>query len=261
MELNMDGVAQETLTVDSAEYADYLFQVERFTVSPAEDRSLRIGNRPETRAHVEANPGLSVGAQAGEIPSDVPARWYRVDLSARLLDVGTGSIVWLGSHDLESPDAESDGLEVQIATERIVVGVGRINAALAVWNDSSTALAAAATAVRVEVRDVYQEGSASREFDSDEAALAWQRQTVAEAGRLERRYRDLVEALSDLAAAPPSEYEERWEFRYLVGEPIIDPDLTPDASGAAGRTPLIQAHLERLVRAVATSLVNTIVID
>jgi hypothetical protein len=241
--------------------ADYLFQVERLVVEASDDRSLRIGNRPETRAHVEANPGLSVGGDAGQVPSELPSRWYRTEMSARLLDVGTGSIVWLGSHDLESPDAEPDGLEVRIATERVVADVGRINAALAVWNDSATALAANATSVREEIREVYAEGSTSREFDSDEAALAWQRQTIAAADRLERRYRDLVEALSRLTSAPPSEYREPWTFRYVVSPPVVDPDLAPDGLAEQGRSRLIDAHLDRLVRAVAASLVNTIVID
>jgi hypothetical protein len=241
--------------------ADYLFQVERFVVERSDDRSLRIGNRPETRAHVEANPGLSVGEGPGQVPREVPSGWYRTEISARLLDVGTGSIVWLGSHDLESPVAEPDGLEVRIATERVVADVGRINAALATWNDSATALAAAATAVRADLREVYAEGSRSREFDSDEAALAWQRQTVADADRLNRRYRDLVEALSDLTSTPPSEYREPWTFSYVVGRAVVDPDLAADGATEVGRSRVIEAHLDRLVRAVATALVNTIVID
>ncbi len=240
--------------------ADYLFQIERFSVAPSDDRSVRIGNRQETRAHVEANPGLSVGSGAGQMPSEVSARWHGAELSARLLDVGTGSIVWLGSHDLESPDAEPDGLTIRIATERQVANVERINAALAAWNDSATALATTATAVRAELRDVYAEGSTSREFESDEAALAWQIDLLDEANELERRYRDAVGALSDLTAAPPPEYSEPWSFIYLVGDPTIDPDLAPGGVGAPVSR-LVEAHLERLVRALATALVNTIVID
>jgi len=240
--------------------ADYLFLVERFTVSPVADRTISIGDRPETRAHVEANPGLSVGRDEGRIPPAVSARWYEAELSARLLDVGTGSIVWLGSHDLESPAAEPDGFIVRIPTERRASNLDRINSAIAAHNDSTRTLAAAAEAVEAELREVYAEGSLPRTFETDEEVLRWQREIREEADELERRYRDLVATLADVARTPPPETEEAWTFRYVVGEPDISPEFGSDVSVAV-TDPRVEAHLERLVRMVATSLVNTILIS
>lgn len=241
--------------------ADYLFLIERFAVLPAVDRELAVGSRPEARAHAEQNPGLRIGDGVGQLPRSIPTRWYRAELSARLLDVGTGSIVWLGSHDLESPDAERDGISVRIQTERRVANVESINGAITDWNARTAALAAEATALREEIRGVYAEGSQARTFDSDEAALAWQRSTAAEAERLEREYRDVVERLSDLAGSPPVETEMAWDTFYVVGAPALDPDFAADGAAGPGRNERIEAHLLRLVRTVATSLINTIVID
>jgi len=240
--------------------ADYLFLVERFSVTPASDRALDIGGLPETRAHAEQNPGLRIGEGVGEIPDRVPTRWYRAEMSARLLDVGTGSIVWLGSHDVESPDAEPDGILVRIATERRVANVESINGAITDWNERTAELAREARDLREEIRAVYVEGSQSRTFESEEAALAWTRSTAADADRLERSYRDLIERLSELAASPPAEVALPWDMYYVVESPKLDPDFSSEGSGSAARGEQIEAHLERLVRAVATALVNTIVI-
>lgn len=255
-------LAQVIRAVQSGERpADYLFLVERFTVSPASDRALEIGGLPETRAHAEQNPGLRIGDAVGEIPTRIPSRWYRTQISARLLDVGTGSIVWLGSHDVESPDAEPDGIVVRISTERRVANVDRINGGIADWNERTAEMAQEARLLQGEIRDVYAVGSEARTFDSEEAALAWQRSTRAEADRLEREYRDLLERLNELASSPPVEYEMEWDTYYVVDTPRLDPDFSSDGAEDAARGERIEAHLERLVRTVATSLINTIVIN
>ncbi len=241
--------------------ADYLFLVERFSISPASDRSLDIGRLPETRAYAEQNPGLRVGDAVGDVPTQVPTRWYRAEMSARLLDVGTGSIVWLGSHDVESPDAESDGIMVRIATERRVANVETINSAIADWNERTVQLTQEARDLQQEIRGVYAEGSQSRTFETEEAALAWQRTTAAEADRLEENYRDVLARLTQLASSPPPAIELPWDTYYVVGRPQLDPDFSADGSEDAARGERIQAHLERLVRTVATSLINTIIID
>lgn len=240
--------------------ADYLLVVERFSVTSASDRTIPIGDRVETRAHVEANPGLSVGPGEGEIPPEVYASWFEAELSARLLDVGTGSIVWLGSHDLESPDAEPDGFTIRIPTERRVSNLERINAAISARNDSATTLVQTAEGVRAELREVYEEGSLTRTFDTDEEVLEWQEDMRAEADRLERRYRDLVTTLLDLQSTLPPETEEEWAFFYRVGDPALTPDFGPDVGAASTDAPT-EAHLRRLTRLVATSLVNTILIS
>jgi hypothetical protein len=240
--------------------SDYLFQVDVLEITPSTDRAFRIADRPETRAHVEENPGLAVGDGVNSLPASIPSRWYRARFVARLLDVETGSIVWLGDHELESPAAEERGITIRIDTERRVENEREVNGRITDYNARGARLTEEARELRTSLAATYVEGSQAREFERDEEVVEWQERLRAEAARLEREYRDTLDELASLAAAPPRPEDAPWAFYYEVGAPLVEPDLSPDGAEAPAAQEALANHRARLIRTVVTALIDTILI-
>lgn len=240
--------------------SDYLFQVDALEVSPSTDRAFRIADLPETRAHVEENPGLEVGPGVNELPATIPSRWYQTRFVARLVDVETGSIVWLGDHDLESPAAEERGITIRIDTERRVENEREVNGRIADYNARGRQLVEKARELRASLAATYAEGSETRVFERDEEVVEWQERIRAQAARLEREYRDTRDELVGMAANPPRAEDAPWRFYYEVGAASVEPDLSPDQTDSPAAREMLANHRARLVRTVVTALIDTILI-
>lgn len=241
--------------------ADYLLQINDVRVEPSYDRQFNIGAFAETRAFLERNPGLTLGSAQGQLPSAIPAKWFRATFNAKLMDVRTGSIVWLGDHTLESRHAEPQGIEIRIDVERRVANADRVNASLRAYNERGERLADEVEQLRAEIQKTYEQGSAAREFETEEAMLRWQQQTRDEAAELERQYRDTRAALAEHAGNRPADFDAAWEFAYVVGEPQVSPNLTDVAAGDVAARERLEEHRSDLIRAVTSSLINTIVVN
>lgn len=98
--------------------SDYILQVNALAVEPYTGSPLQLGTRPEVQKVLRENPGLRLGSlgEQGSIPPLLKQPWAQARFNAKLIDVKTGSIDWIGEYSIESLAVLKDGV-------RIVIGI------------------------------------------------------------------------------------------------------------------------------------------
>jgi hypothetical protein len=238
------------------ETADYLLQISLVQVEPSFDRQFNIDAFPETQAFLDRHPGLQLGSGPGQLPSAIPARWYRAEFNAKLMSIRTGSIVWLGNHELSSQHAEP--LTITMDVERSVANGEAVQAAIRAYNLRGDKLQDAALRTRKELQDLYQTAQSPRQFESEQAMTRYQQDTRSRIAQLQREFRDLQDQLAAHAASRPAEFTQDFHYAYSVSEPRVTPNLADFDVDDRRAQELLDQHRNNLIRAVTRSLIETI---
>ncbi len=238
------------------ETADYLLQISLVQVEPSYDRQFEIGAFRETRDFMGRHPGLQLGNGEGQLPAAVPARWFRAEFNAKLMSIRTGSIVWLGNHELQSQDAEP--LTITIDIERRVANGEAVLNAIRDFNGRGDQLIRQAAQTRSQLEALYSVAQSPRQFENEEAMQAWENETRSRISALERQYTGLRQQLVEHAANRPPEFSEDFQYAYAVSTPRVDPNLTDFDVNDRQAQERLDAHRSALIRALTRSLIETI---
>ena len=90
--------------------ADYILQVSGFDTLEAKRESVYLLSNPAFRAFLDKYPAVQ-RRYASEKLSYFPCELLQASLNAKLIDVGTGNVVWIGNHlvtELDSADNEAN---------------------------------------------------------------------------------------------------------------------------------------------------------
>ena len=103
---------------DGVVMADYVLQVNELAVEHYSGTPLQLGTRPEVQKVLRENSGLRIGSpkEEGTIPATLKQPWALARFNAKLIDIKTGSIDWIGEYSIESLAVLKDGV-------RIVIGI------------------------------------------------------------------------------------------------------------------------------------------
>lgn len=239
--------------------ADYVLQVNELAVIHYTGEPLQLGTRPEVQEVLKRNPGLRLGSagEEGVIPSTLKQPWAQARFNAKLIDVKTGSIDWIGEFTIESLAVLDEGIRIVIGIRRRPTNANVIIRGIESHNSS--------------VADAYRRAAEAEQALQREYQSAMQKQSYygtpqEEANVQARRRRDVQRAeeiygrtLSDsrsVAQRKPPELGMDWEYAYDVDEPIVIPDLLRPRTEEEGRR-LLQ-HVKDLGAKVTRDLLQTI---
>jgi len=212
--------------------ADYIFQIDSFDIGESGERTVRIDTRPEVVEFLQRNPGI-------EIPESVTQPFWEARIAAKLIDVATGEIVWIGAYQAESLAAIKGGFRISLECTRTVVNGAEVTAAIADHNKRISAATAECNAAR----QAFIRGWEAGEHDR-----------IAE---LENAFNESANRLEQLQTPPPAATAP-WKYEYDL-KTEIDPDLSKQS------TPREQArkleHDLDLLTLVARTLIATIEIS
>lgn len=242
-----------------ADQADYLLQINEVVVADAGNRYLKLKNVPEVRKFVNANDGLRFGDTKDKIPTVIPSRWLRASFNAKLIEVKTGSIVWIGSHEIESAAAEE--IEVSFEIYKKVSNELEINRDIKNYNSSLRNTNTELLKLKAELEGLYEIAMQEKKFKKPVELETYSNSIKSRIANKEKEYQETLSQLRYKLDNPPSASSADWNYVYEVTAPNIDPDLLADArSNTQGRQRLMQ-HRKELINKVTQELIKTIVIE
>lgn len=244
---------------DGEVMADYVLQVNELAVVHYTGTPLQLGTQAEVQEVLRANPGLRLGppGEKGVIPSTLKQPWAQARFNAKLIDVKTGSIDWIGEYTIESLSVLEDGVRIVIGIRKRPTNANTIIEGI--QNHNSTVQAAfrrasdAKESLDAKYHDAMQQKSYYGMPQDGEILQASRRRDV------ERSEQIFTRSLTDYRSVSqqrPPELGMEWRFDYDVDDPVAIPDLLRPQTEEESRQ-LLQ-HVKDLGSKVTHDLLSTI---
>lgn len=181
--------------------ADYLLQVNNFDVKPITDRTIVLSRNPEVSQLIKTNPGL-LDAMAVKGMNKVQRPGYFSYMNAKLIEVKTGAIVWVGEHRVESSNTEDINIDLIMKKQ-----VNNRNEISQVINDHNDKL-----------------GSLLRDAERQASLVNSKGLTNEQRQRYVKNYGDAVNLLQRANRSGKPDLP-KWEFAYNLANPQITPEF------------------------------------
>lgn len=255
--------------------SDFLLQIDRFATVSGGGRyfSLETAAIAEQIRQQLADPRFrAIGRQAWSkgafapdttfdfLPTKIPMPWYASDCSAKMIDLRSGDVVWVGQHTATSQDAVELQLSFTVSVElserskRVVGEVGTYNGQL---DAARLKCLNARNAVLV-----ANDAAASNLPDIDLSFFTIRKGWEARVAAANNAYKWSLEQLK--AINKPDVGPVDWTYSYQVSGWKLEPDLSQKGQDESeseeatrDRRDRVSKHLEQLSRSAARTLLGT----
>jgi hypothetical protein len=219
--------------------ADYVLQINQLEPLEGETQWIAPLERREVQSFAANHRGLAESGALAPFEIDVVEAVF----NAKLIEVATGEVAWVGSHSVDSLDILPRGLEVTLTVNPEVV--------------NASGLSEAAERHNVRVKGLWERASAIRgRLDDKTARLGGsaRRTLIAD---YERAISQYTEAL----ASAPAVDESQAQYDYDKAKVTMEPDLRGFFGGSGPSEEALEAHRLDLLRLATTELIGVIRVD
>ena len=248
---------------DGEVMADYVLQVNDLAVKPFAGAPLQLAARKEVQAALTQNPGLRIGSAEGQpnsIPPTLAQPWAQARFNAKLIEVKTGSIDWIGEYGIESLAVLNDGLSIMIGVRRHTANGKAIVEAISAYNRSLSDAYRRALDKKADLDISYQAATEPYPyFGTPDEMEAVQNRRRFEIVQAEQAYTKELTAYQEIVRRPPAEAQLDWTYEYDVDAPSVSPDLLKPKTEQDQQSLL--EHVKSLGFKVTHDLLKTIKID
>ncbi len=248
---------------DGEVMADYVLQVNDLAVKPFAGAPLQLAARKEVQAALSQNPGLRIGSAEGQpnsIPPTLAQPWAQARFNAKLIEVKTGSIDWIGEYSIESLAVLNDGLSIMIGVRRHTANGKAIVDAISAYNRILRDAYQRAIDKKATLDLSYQAATEpSPYFGTPDEVEAVQNRRKYELAQVEQAYTKQLTAYQEIVRRLPAEAQMDWVYEYDVDEPTVSPDLLKPKTEQDQQSLL--EHVKSLGFKVTHDLLKTIKID
>lgn len=191
--------------------ADYILQVNRFYVDTTSDEIVDLLDLEEVQAIAKDNPGFTRALKDAGKDSVRKPGFYGV-LNAKLIDVQSGAIVWVGALKVDVQNALKEGLRIQVPATKKVYNDAAINKAIDGYN-----------------RDLEDRTAECEKklLDAEEARR--NKGLIGGGDEVSRRVSEYKACVSSLETAlkkgPPASAKDPWQYEYLFDDLRVKPVL------------------------------------
>ncbi|OMP32171.1 hypothetical protein [Mangrovimonas sp. DI 80] len=231
---------------NGADQADYLFQI-NLTFEP-KSKSLNISDYESVQEFVSHHAGLSYGSIPNQLPESVSLKWMKVLFNAKLIDINSGSIVWLGTYEIESSAA--DGLQLSFDIKKSVKNEKDIEGMFNSYNTKLYGLNYDLTKLESDLDTYYNLAMKKTKLGNKRELENYTNNLKRNIATAETSYTAKLNEYKSLINNPPSVGSNDWEYVYKVSQP----ELTPDFQNGQE----LLKHRKELLRIVTQDLINTI---
>ncbi len=239
--------------------AEYLLQINEVSVADAGSRSLNITKFPEVKQFLSKNEGLSFGKSKGTLPTTINSNWLRSEFNAKLREINRGSIVCLGSHELESWSAEE--ITISFDVQKYVDNEEAINGKIMQHNNYLRGLVTKVESINKQLNALYLEASTKRKFKNSAELKEYSSSIKSKIKTLEAEYEEKLSTLNSSINLAPIQSENPWTYSYLVSSPIVEPNLLDEGKQNIQGQQRLLRHRKELINAVTNGLIKTIAIS
>ena len=240
-----------------ADQVDYLLQINDVKIGEAGDRKLSIKDLPEVNEFLNQNVGLEYGELPYALPAQISSNWSRSSINAKLIEIKTGSIVWLGQHEHESWSAEE--IKVTINGTKKVLNGSKVNGVISSHNAKLKSKQNRFINAQEELNTIYNKCLTKIKYESKEELKIEEGNIKSKISSLESELKTLTSDIKTLQANAPTFNSNSWEYSYIIETPIIEPNLSDPKNKLEERELL--KHRAKLIKSVSKSLINTIKIN
>jgi predicted nucleic acid-binding Zn-ribbon protein len=238
-----------------ADQSDYLLQINEVSFSNAGDQKINLKEIPEVKDFIMENDGLVLGSGPHKLPVYIQSKWLRTGFNAKLIEIRTGSIVWIGSHELESMNTEH--LKISFDIQKYVNNADEINDRIERYNSIINTQQADLENIKVKLRTAYATASRKKKFGNADEMNKFKNKLVLKIKNLESKYTKGIKLLNETIKNPPKIAKNPWTYQYDIAEPIYIPNLFDKNVGEQD----IIRHKRKLIKQVTKDLIKTIVIQ
>ena len=240
--------------------ADYVLQVNDLSVRHYVGEPLQFAARPEVQAALNENPGLRVGG-TGTIGDTIPATlaqpWMLAHFNAKLINVKTGTLDWMGDYSIESLAVLDDGMTITIDVRRLTANAKTIVDAIVAFNDHLRDGYQKVQLAKNSLENVYRgvmQPVTYQGYERQGETIQEQRKTKAETA--ERAYSDQVKIYKANCDALPPESKLEWTYLYVLDQPTVSPDLANPKTEDDGQR--LMNHVRALGSKITHDLLGTL---
>lgn len=258
---------------------DYLFQIDRFDVVSGGKGGFFDLNIPGIKEQIERQLSAPCFRQmerkpwvksdiafsavsTGFLPTQIPMVWYEAPCSAKLINMSTGDVVWVGQYSASSMESTEITVSCTVKAtpanrDAILTGIRRYNESLETARRSCEVTYAALC----EAQTAANTGTLifSDQYSADTARGQRQRRI----SNAQQAYDTSLQNLNACIASKPTNTGDPWTFTYEVKGWSMDPDLRvfvegEDESLSLARKNRLEKHFQQITRVVCRSLLGTI---
>lgn len=245
---------------DGEVMADYILQVSDLSVRPYTGEPLQLSTRPEVQAVLNEAPGLRVGGEkenGDSIPATLNQPWMTAHFNAKLINVKTGTIDWIGDYNVESLSVLDDGMTILIGIRRLTENAKAIVSAITAYNDQLSASRRDALETKGELQTVYVSAMESVQYQGEEyAGVRIQNERKERVTAAEQAYAKKLRAYSSVWEQQPPEAKMDWTYYYVVDQPVANPDLANTKTEKEAQR--LAHHIQQMVSKLTRDLFSTI---
>lgn len=234
---------------------DYLLQINELSIAAAGESMISIQDSYEVTNFMRENEGLSFGSLPTQLPVSISSNWLRAVFNAKLIEIKTGSIVWLGSHEIASHNATK--IRVLFTIQKYVSNGEAVNKKIDDYNNELLKLKSDLEGISKDLASSYVQASKKRKFESSEEMNSYKKRLIARISELESSFSNKTALLKERIENSPQISNNPWEYAFTISKPILIPTIIAKDDTAQGKQKLIR-HRKTLIKTLVKDLIETI---
>ena len=237
--------------------ADYILQLNKIVEYSAYATTINLKGQTEVEKYMSENLDLEYGKEINNIPTNFPVDVYRVVFGAKLINVQSGRVEWVGTHELNSLDIENITASFNIVRKDI--STPNINKEIQSKYDYASELYQSAKNTEKQLISLYKTASLERKY-KDKKIQSISEKTLLD--NIKRTEQSLAQKIRKINEANNNSLNitQDIEFSYAVSELIVSPDFNIDKSTLDRKKEKdTQKHRQKLLNKTIRSLLNTII--
>ena len=160
------------------------------------------------------------------LPATIPRPWAQAIFNAKLIEVKTGSIDWIGEFSVESLTVLEDGITITIEGRRNTSNGKAIVGAISEYNTLVRAAYQAAVNAKQQLDEKYRGVMQPVTYEGDaQIGAEIQNKRKSEVEEAEKKFAQRAAEYRATIERKPPEATMDWTYKYDVDRPTVDPDI------------------------------------
>lgn len=237
--------------------ADYILQLNTLEEYNGYVTQLKIKGNSDVDHYISKNDDITYGTDGGDtIPYNFNTKVYQVVFGAKLFNVQTGKVVWAGSHKLNSLDIEDITASFSIVKKD--TNSALINNKINRLNNTIISLQNKSLKSQKTLEKLYAKASKEREYKNENTQTIEEQKLKNNISMHEKTIKSNNTKINKFNSISKN-YNNDIEFKYVVSDLFIDPNLNLDTSTLDNeKQEIIKQHRSKLLGQTIRSLFKTI---
>lgn len=238
--------------------ADYLLLVNEFKINQLKDSKIDFTKNAEfeeIRATLKKEIPFD---EYKELQTSITAPGYSAKFTAKLINVKTGSIEWIGSYVVTSSDIRE--FDIEFSYDKVVSNKDHVIGTIEDFNNKLAQSELNLENAETQYKVSHQQAASAREFDSEDRMKQHLQRVTSSYANAALNYQTAVAQYNTLKAEKEALISTmEWDYDHQFRDPIVRPDIVK--LNTKENAAEFESHVHELLDTVIHSLIRTIEVD